>query len=97
MYGLRAFAQVAHFGIGIVGWIVAGLLAGWLVHRFAHGISETRVAATVFGLVGALIGGVMFGVLMMGTAGLWGSLAVAFASGLVFTWVVVAATERSAR
>ena len=90
------FARIGNLGLGIVGWIVVGLIASWLGHLFARGESETLVMDVILGLVGALVGGVILGLLMTGTAGLRVSLAVAFIVGLALAWLVRGISERSA-
>jgi len=96
MSGSVEFARIGNLGLGIVGWIVVGLIAGWLGHLFARGESEALVMDVILGLVGALVGGVILGFLMTGTAGLWASLAVAFIVGLALAWLVRGISERSA-
>ena len=96
MTGLVEGARIGNLGLGIVGWIVVGLIAGWLGHLFARGESETLVMDVILGLVGALVGGVILGLLMTGTAGLRVSLAVAFIVGLALAWLVRGISERSA-
>jgi uncharacterized membrane protein YeaQ/YmgE (transglycosylase-associated protein family) len=97
MDGLEEVATISNLGIGIAGWIVVGVIAGWLGHIFTHGASDTRVVHAVLGVVGAMVGGGMFGLLETGTAGLWGSLVVAFVLGLAFAWIVAIGSEPPAR
>jgi uncharacterized membrane protein YeaQ/YmgE (transglycosylase-associated protein family) len=91
-----AFARIGNLGFGIGGWIVVGLIAGWLGLLFARGESEDLLMDVILGLVGALIGGVVLGFIMTGTAGLWVSLAVAFVIGLALAWLVRGISERAA-
>ncbi len=91
-----AFARIGNLGFGIGGWIIVGLIAGWLGHLFARGESEDLLMDVILGLVGALIGGVVLGFIMTGTAGLWVSLAVAFVIGLALAWLVRGISERAA-
>jgi uncharacterized membrane protein YeaQ/YmgE (transglycosylase-associated protein family) len=62
---------------GIIGWIIIGLLAGWLAGKLARGRGFGCVTNVVLGLVGAVIGGWIFERLGIGVFGFWGSLAAA--------------------
>ncbi len=97
MDGFDAVAMISYLGIGIIGWIVVGMVAGWLSHLITRGVRDTRVTYTALGVVGAMIGGGMFGFLDEGSAGLWTSLAIAFVLGLAFAWIVAIASGDSAR
>ena len=43
-------------GLGIIGWIVIGIVAGWLAEK-VMGRSHGLVTNLIVGIVGALIGG----------------------------------------
>lgn len=62
-------------GVGIIGAIVIGILAGWLAEQIMgrkHGILTNLVV----GLVGALIGGFLAGALGLGGSGwIWSIIA----------------------
>jgi uncharacterized membrane protein YeaQ/YmgE (transglycosylase-associated protein family) len=78
---MAIFALALHPG-GIVAWLVVGLVAGWLAAKVMGGGGYGLFGDIVLGLVGALLGGLMFGLLrgegVAGDVGLWGSIAVAF-------------------
>ena len=68
---------------GIVAWLVVGLVAGWLAAKVVGGGGYGLFGDIVLGLLGALVGGLLFGLLrgddgVVGDAGFWGSIAVAF-------------------
>lgn len=43
-------------GLGIIGWIIIGIIAGWLAEK-VMGRSHGLVTNLIVGIVGALIGG----------------------------------------
>ena len=62
---------------GFLGWIIVGLLAGWIAGHLTRGRGFGCVADIVLGLIGAVIGGWIFTRLGITTFGFWGSLAAA--------------------
>ena len=74
-------------GVGIIGFIVIGILAGWIaekVMRRNHGLL-TNLAV---GVVGALLGGFIAGMIGMGASGLIGSLIVATLGAILLLFLV---------
>jgi uncharacterized membrane protein YeaQ/YmgE (transglycosylase-associated protein family) len=43
--------------MGIVSWIVVGLIAGWLAEQVIRGPKYGLIGATILGVVGGLLGG----------------------------------------
>jgi uncharacterized membrane protein YeaQ/YmgE (transglycosylase-associated protein family) len=84
---LVQFAQI-NFGLGIIGWIIVGLIAGWLAHMVAGSGSGSIVSDLIVGLVGAFIGGIVLGLFFNGTTGVILSIVVAFIGALLLTWIV---------
>jgi uncharacterized membrane protein YeaQ/YmgE (transglycosylase-associated protein family) len=84
-----AWAQTAdsttNEGIGIVAWIVIGLIAGYLASRIVNKSGEGLVLDIILGIVGAFIGGVIFRA--VGSSGVTGfnvwSIFVAFIGAVV--------------
>ena len=81
-------------GLGFIGWIVLGGLAGWVASKIAKTDKQQGVLANiVVGIIGALIGGFLFE--FFGGAGvtgfnLWTFLvAVVGAVVLLFIWKLV--------
>lgn len=62
---------------GIIGWILIGLIAGWLAGKIARGRGFGCIADIVLGLVGSFIGGWVFVKLGILGGGFWYSLAAA--------------------
>jgi uncharacterized membrane protein YeaQ/YmgE (transglycosylase-associated protein family) len=62
---------------GVIGWILIGLIAGWLGGKITRGRGFGLVANLCLGLVGAVIGGWIFGRLGVESFGYIGGLAAA--------------------
>jgi len=69
-------AIVLHPG-GLIAWLILGLIAGWLAGVAMKGSGYGLIGDLFFGLIGALIGGFLFGLLVEGDYGFWGSMVVA--------------------
>jgi uncharacterized membrane protein YeaQ/YmgE (transglycosylase-associated protein family) len=67
----------------IVGWILIGLLAGWLTGKVTRGSGFGLFANVFLGLVGAVIGGWIFSQLGIRFGGFIGSLAAATVGAVV--------------
>ena len=81
-------------GVGIIGFIVIGILAGWIaekVMRRNHGL----ITNLAVGVVGALIGGFIAGSLGMAAYGLVGSLIVATLGAVLLLFLVGLIRSRS--
>ena len=68
---------------GIIAWLVAGLIAGWLTGLFMKGSGYGIIWDIVLGLVGAMVGGFLFGFFVHGDVGFWGSILVSFVGGCI--------------
>lgn len=65
--------------LGVVGFLIVGLVAGWLAGQFMRGRGYGIVGDIVVGVIGALLGGLLFGVLVPGASfNLVGAIVVAF-------------------
>lgn len=86
------FANIVLDPGGLVAWLVVGLIAGWLAGQVMKGTGFGMVGDIVIGLLGAFIGGFVFGALQgsyaVGTSGFWGSVLVAFLGALLLLSVV---------
>ena len=51
---------VVQYERGLIGWIVIGLIAGWLAGKIARGAGYGCITDIVLGLVGSLLGGWIF-------------------------------------
>jgi uncharacterized membrane protein YeaQ/YmgE (transglycosylase-associated protein family) len=85
---LAALLQVHsyYFGVetrGIIGWIIIGLLAGWIAGHITRGRGFGCVVDVILGLIGAVVGGWIFMKLGIPLWGFWGSLAGATVGAVV--------------
>ena len=74
---------------GLISWILVGLLAGWLAAKMMKGSGFGPLMDIVVGIIGAVIGGWVFG--RMGAfpfGGLIGTIVTAFAGSILFLWIV---------
>ncbi|MGD1210874.1 MAG: GlsB/YeaQ/YmgE family stress response membrane protein [Candidatus Acidiferrales bacterium] len=76
------------FGVssrGVIGWIIIGLLAGWIAGHLTRGRGFGCIVDVILGLIGAVIGGWIFTKLGVGVApwGFWESLAAATVGAVV--------------
>ena len=72
---------------GFIYWIVVGLIAGWLAGKVMKGGGYGVVMDIVLGILGALLGGWVFGVLGLHAGGLIGSIIVAFVGAVILVWI----------
>lgn len=75
--------------MGIIAWIVVGLIAGWLAEQIT-GRDDSLIGNLVIGIVGALVGGFLFGRLLglNYDQGLnLATIAVATGGAVAFLWV----------
>jgi uncharacterized membrane protein YeaQ/YmgE (transglycosylase-associated protein family) len=66
-----------YYSRGLIGWIIIGLLAGWIAGHITRGRGFGCVVDVILGLIGAVIGGWIFTRLGIALWGFWGSLAAA--------------------
>jgi uncharacterized membrane protein YeaQ/YmgE (transglycosylase-associated protein family) len=78
--------RVYFFGVssrGVIGWIVIGLLAGWIAGHLTRGRGFGCIVDVILGLIGAVIGGWIFTRLGVALWGFWGSLAAATVGAVI--------------
>src|SRR5438876_8157493 len=89
---MSLFADIVLDPGGIVAWLVVGAIAGWAAGQVMKGTGFGLVGDIVVGLIGALIGGVVFAALQggqtFGSSGFWGSVLVAFLGACLFLYGV---------
>jgi len=68
---------------GVIGWLLIGLLAGWLSGKVVRGKGFGCLGNTLLGLIGAVVGGWLFEQLHIETFGFLGSLAAATVGAVV--------------
>ncbi len=85
--------------MGIISWLVLGLIAGWIASRIVNKTGEGLFLDIVLGIIGALFGGWIFSA--FGTTGVTGfnlwSLLVAVIGAIVVLWIYHALTGRRSR
>ena len=70
--------------MGIVAWIIVGLIAGWLAGRVMKGGGYGVVVDIILGLLGGVLGGWIFAKLGVSTGGgMIGSIIVAFIGAVI--------------
>jgi uncharacterized membrane protein YeaQ/YmgE (transglycosylase-associated protein family) len=85
---MNIFAAIMLDPGGLFAWLVVGLLAGWLAGFVMKGAGYGIFGDILMGLVGAVVGGFLFGFLVTGTTGFWGSIVVAFLGACLLIVVV---------
>lgn len=74
-------------GLGLLGFLVVGLLAGWIAEKIMkrdHGLLTNLVV----GVVGAYIGGLLFSIVGLDAVGLVGALIAAVVGAVILIWGV---------
>ncbi len=57
---LQGRVVVVEWQRGLIGWLVIGLIAGWLAGKIARGRGFGCIGDVVLGLIGSVIGGWIF-------------------------------------
>ena len=70
--------------MGVIEWIVVGLIAGWLANQILSGRGGGLLYNLAVGLVGAIVGGLIFGSLQIAAVGFVGDLISATVGAVVF-------------
>ncbi len=70
--------------MGIIIWIVIGLIAGWLANQILGGRGGSLLYNLAVGLVGAIVGGLIFDSLHIIPEGFVGALVSATIGAIVF-------------
>jgi uncharacterized membrane protein YeaQ/YmgE (transglycosylase-associated protein family) len=73
---------------GLIGWIVIGLIAGWLAGKIARGAGYGCITDIILGLVGSVLGGWLFMKLGILGGGFLVSLAAATVGAVIIVSVV---------
>jgi uncharacterized membrane protein YeaQ/YmgE (transglycosylase-associated protein family) len=67
----------------VIAWVVVGLIAGWLAGTVSRGRGFGCIADIILGMVGAVIGGWIFGKLNIQGGGLLFSIAAATVGAVI--------------
>jgi len=70
---------------GIIAWLVVGLIAGWFAAKVMRGGGYGMIGDMIVGLIGAVIGGLLLGLIVTGETGLWGNIVVA----ILGAWILI--------
>lgn len=74
--------------MGIIAWIVVGLIAGWLAGVVMKGGGYGIIVDIVLGILGGLLGGWIFGMLgIWPGGGMIGSIIVAFIGAVILVGI----------
>lgn len=73
--------------IGFVWWIVVGLIAGWAAGKIMKGKGYGVLMDILLGMVGAVVGGLLLGLVGIHGEGLIGSIIVAIAGAVFVVWL----------
>jgi uncharacterized membrane protein YeaQ/YmgE (transglycosylase-associated protein family) len=72
----------------LIGFLIIGLVAGWLAGKIMHGNGAGLIINLVVGVIGAYLGGFLFGLLGLHAHGLIGSLVTATLGAIVLLYLV---------
>ncbi len=86
-----------NYGAGIIGWIIIGLIAGFIASRVMGEGGYGLVGDIIVGIVGALIGGFILILLGVGANGFIGTLITAIIGACILIALVRAVTANRTR
>jgi uncharacterized membrane protein YeaQ/YmgE (transglycosylase-associated protein family) len=72
----------------LIGFLLIGLIAGWIATQFMRGSSMGLVGNMVIGVIGAFVGGFLFRLIGLAAVGLIGKLITATVGAVVLLYVV---------
>ena len=90
------FAAIVLEPGGVIAWLIAGLIAGWLTGLFMRGGGYGIIGDIVLGLIGSFIGGLICSLFVEGQIGFWGTIGLAFIGACILVAIVRALTPRRA-
>jgi uncharacterized membrane protein YeaQ/YmgE (transglycosylase-associated protein family) len=74
--------------MGLITWIVVGLIAGWLAGQVMKGGGYGVVVDIILGILGGIVGGWVFGKLgIWPGGGIIGAIVVAFVGAVILVWI----------
>lgn len=74
--------------LDLIGFLLIGLLAGWIANRFMRGRSMGLLSNLLIGVVGAFIGGLLFRLIGLAAVGLIGKIIMATLGAVVLLYLV---------
>ena len=75
-------------GTNLLYFLLIGLAAGWLAGKVMKGSGYGLIGDLIIGVVGAFLGGWIFGLLHIAAGGLLGLLVTAFIGAVVLVWLL---------
>lgn len=85
---LEGKVVIVEYRRGLIGWIIIGLLAGWLAGKLARGRGYGCITDIILGLIGSLLGGWIFTKLEIFGGGFLYSLASATVGAVILVSIV---------
>ena len=85
--------------MSIIGWIILGLIAGWVASKIVGGTGQGFFLNIALGIVGALVGGFLYAQILGGpgvTGVNIGSIIVSIIGAIIVLWVYNAIAGRRA-
>lgn len=73
--------------VGLIWWIIVGLVAGWAAGKIMKGSGYGPLMDIVLGIVGAVVGGALLGLVGIHGEGLIGSVLVAIVGAVFVVWL----------
>ena len=74
--------------MGIIWWLIVGLIAGWLTGKIMGGSGKGALMDIIIGLVGALVGGLLMSLLgFRAEGGMIYTILVAVLGAVLLTWI----------
>ena len=89
LFEMRSWGVEVGMQRSLIGWIIIGLLAGWLAGKLSRGRGFGCITNVILGLIGAVLGGWIFWKLGIGS-GSGGSFIYSLAAATVGAVVLVA-------
>lgn len=74
--------------LDLIGFLLIGLLAGWIANRFMRGRSMGLLSNLLVGVVGAFVGGLLFRLIGLAAVGLIGKIIMATLGAVVLLYLV---------
>jgi uncharacterized membrane protein YeaQ/YmgE (transglycosylase-associated protein family) len=85
---MAIFADIYMEPGGIIAWLIVGLIAGFLAGKVMKGSGYGIIGDIIIGVIGAFVGGLLFGSFVHVEYTLIGSIVVAFVGACILIAVV---------
>jgi uncharacterized membrane protein YeaQ/YmgE (transglycosylase-associated protein family) len=75
--------------LGLIWWVIVGLIAGWITGKIMKGSGYGAWMDIILGIVGAIIGGFLMRLVgFTGSGGMIYTIIIAVIGAVILTWVV---------